>query len=239
MLTCLLGDVEGQLTLVGPRTRVVLAGHDVRLNFSATVLHNSSAGCLQCYRDNNRLTPAYILQSDPYHDQKKKKEVVLHLNSSSESGEYYCSYKNARVNFVIVARDVGFKRTYTNDVVIAPVATLTVLLLIFSTVGSCYIYKSQAANERRRDSGTSATQSRTSQKEDDGGQEGTSEEATANSVYTALESRPTSIYDVLDPSALSSSRRTQSKKKTSKRLKKKDEVASEEDGIFESVYENL
>ncbi|XP_041958567.1 uncharacterized protein LOC121717912 isoform X3 [Alosa sapidissima] len=244
MLVCLFGHIEGpaKLTLNGPRTRIVLTGHQLLLNFTVTVPRNTTHDALRCYRGNKCVTPEYNLESD-LKERNERVEVVLMFNHSSDSGEYRCSYKSASLYLAILARDEGFTERYRDltDNVIAPMATLTVLLLIFSTLGSVYIYKSQAPLGGHGDNGTNVTRIRTSQGGDAGGagvQDATDEEAAPdNSVYTTLESRPASIYDVLDPSASNS--RTQSKKSSRKRSQKKDEVAPAEDGIFESVYENL
>ncbi|XP_062384223.1 uncharacterized protein LOC134071471 [Sardina pilchardus] len=233
-----------KLTLNGPRTRVVLARHDLRLNFTAVVPRNTTHNILQCYREKKSVTPEHNLETG-WKERHEQVEVVLSLNDSSDSGQYRCTFRNAPpVYLYILARDEGFTKQYLSDDVVAPVAILTALLLVFSTLGSVYIYKSQAALDGHGDGGTNVTMVRTSQGGDAGGaavEDATDDEEAAaaadNSVYTTLESRPASIYEVLDPSASNS--RTQSKKSSRKSSKKKDEAAPAEDGIFESVYENL
>ncbi|KAL2086544.1 hypothetical protein ACEWY4_017603 [Coilia grayii] len=227
------GGSKAKFSLHGQRTHVVLAGHDLRLKF--TVPQNTTAAMLECYHgDHRHVTTLYNPLSS------NLGEVVLLLNHSSESGEYHCKHSHAgNVYLAILVRDEGFTETYhgLRDEVVAPVSAVTVLLLIFSVVGSIYIYKSQTAEGGQGGGGVSVAGGRTSHGEDSGEQEGEDEEGGANSVYTTLESRPASIYEVLDRSVSSS--RTQSKKSSRRRSKKKEEAASGEDGIFESVYENV
>ncbi|XP_042559470.1 uncharacterized protein si:ch211-243a20.4 isoform X2 [Clupea harengus] len=234
MLICLLDHIEGgtKITLLGPRTRIVLAGHDLKLNFNITLPPNTTMDNLRCYNSDGHVYS--------YKSKEEEQEVLLRFTDSRQSGVYHCKCKHAIVYLAVLVRDKGFEETYhgLGDEVVAPVAILTVLLVIFSTLGSVYICKSQAAHGDQGDRSVRVVTGRASQEGDSGGQEGNDEEEAAdNSVYTTLESRPASIYEVLDPSASNSG--TQSKKKSKKGSKKKDETASAEDGIFESVYANL
>ncbi|XP_028828296.1 NFAT activation molecule 1 isoform X2 [Denticeps clupeoides] len=113
---------------------------------------------------------------------------------------------------------------------LAPVFLLIVLLFIFSLAGSIYTFKrekSQSESRHAQDGGGA------------GGGRGSSSEARPeedvgpSSLYAALESRPASIYDVLNKSAMRSQRGP------SQEHRKEIKTTSTEGEIFESVYENL
>ncbi|XP_063065164.1 uncharacterized protein si:ch211-243a20.4 isoform X2 [Engraulis encrasicolus] len=252
----LLGQTEGRatITLNVPHTHVVLAGQKLHLKFIVTVPLNTSAATLACYHDDRKVTSTYHIDPNTIRGQRNK---FILFNNSSESGEYHCRFTHGdtwqNIYLAVLVQDKGFREMYhgLRDEVVAPVAAVTVFFLIFSVVGTICIYRSQAAEGRPGNIGAGtgagtagartsvASATRTSVASGNAAVQAVDDEdGGANSVYTTLESRPTSIYDVLDPSVSGS--RAQSKKSSRKRSKKQGEAASAaEDGIFESVYENL
>ncbi|XP_028828297.1 NFAT activation molecule 1 isoform X3 [Denticeps clupeoides] len=224
----LLDYVTGRpkLHLSGSRTRVALAQETLSFAFHSTVPGNASVrrNEFECFFGHKKVYS--LVTSSP------NTSFSISLRNSSESGEYYCTRYGAQAHWVILVRDEGYQEGDGETLeTLAPVFLLIVLLFIFSLAGSIYTFKrekqSQSESRHAQDGGGA------------GGGRGSSSEARPeedvgpSSLYAALESRPASIYDVLNKSAMRSQRGP------SQEHRKEIKTTSTEGEIFESVYENL
>ncbi|KAI4871977.1 hypothetical protein NFI96_034498 [Prochilodus magdalenae] len=165
-------------------------------------------------------------QSTP---KKQQLWANITMHNSSSSGEYCFHYLKEKCYLVVLVRDVGYIRPdehLESDVI--PLLLVTTILLLFSIAGSVYVFKwhkdhpeseeaGDGGNIRNRENNVTTT----------------AQSPNSESVYTALEPRPVSIYDVLNVDQV---RRQSTEKRTSKEMV---EASKAEEGIFESVYENL
>ncbi|KAM9856974.1 NFAT activation molecule 1 [Aulostomus maculatus] len=168
-------------------------------------------------------------------------ETVL-LKNLNISGEYYCQYKTHRAYWLLQLRDEGYVPPvildYTEFTILA---VFTGVLLVFSGLGSVYVFSGfwregvtkHGSQERKQN------KEKRKQKELDDDVEGTTPSPT--SFYASLETRPQSIYDVLDPMAAEVEPDQNKAAATAKNTEKKmpQTTGSQDEGVFESVYENF
>lgn len=118
------------------------------------------------------------------------------LENTVTSGEYYCQYEDAKAYWFLRVRDHGYENIalldYTKFII---VAISTGVLLVFSVVGSVYVFR---GHWKCGNAGDERTQNREERKVEDNTNEVSSP---STSFYASLEARPRSIYDVLDHSA--------------------------------------
>ncbi|KAK1886772.1 ATP synthase epsilon chain [Dissostichus eleginoides] len=118
------------------------------------------------------------------------------------SGEYSCQYKTAKVYWFLRLRGEGYRQqVFMDNSGIIVVAVFTGVLLVFSVVGSVYVFRG----------------------------------------HGSLESRPRSIYDVLDHSAAKKepNQRKAKPKKKEPQEKMPQTPQDQNEGTFECVYENF
>ncbi|XP_051801810.1 uncharacterized protein si:ch211-243a20.4 isoform X2 [Acanthochromis polyacanthus] len=127
------------------------------------------------------------------------------------------------------------------------VATFTSVMLIFSVIGSVYVFRGYW-KEKMTESGD---RQKTSRKPKDNREEKKKEDmdethadvmaTQSTSFYASLETRPRSIYDVLDHSAASreTDRRKPKPKKKNPPKTVEQTTEQQDEGVFECVYENF
>ncbi|XP_023189202.1 uncharacterized protein LOC111608561 [Xiphophorus maculatus] len=210
---------------------VAFSGEDLIIDVTIHKTTNQTSEYLRCY--------------DPSEHQIKEtminptigdEDLRLHLKNLSSSGLYSCKSNSAEVKWYlrVTAYREPQKPDYTE---VFMMAIFTGLLLVFSVFASVYVFR---GHWKETQSGSLAT-SRT-QKQNTEERKGTEKEednmdmaaAQSSSFYASLEPRPRSIYDVLDHSAANND------KKRTKSPEKVEQIAEYQDeGIFESVYENF
>ncbi|XP_071329388.1 NFAT activation molecule 1 isoform X4 [Trachinotus anak] len=143
--------------------------------------------------------------------------------------------------FVALAGD-GYTRPIDYTFIIMSV--FTGVLLVFSVVGSVYVFRGHQKEQITQcgEMGGKRKQNREKRKaremKDDNIDVTT---APSTSLYASLETRPRSIYDVLDHSAAKrESDQGKTKAKKNEPQKTTEQTAQhQEEGVFESVYENF
>ena len=85
-----------KITLLGPRTRIVLAGHDLKLNFNITLPPNTTMDNLRCYNSDGHVYS--------YESKEEEQEVLLRFTDSRQSGVYHCKCKHAIVYLAVLVR---------------------------------------------------------------------------------------------------------------------------------------
>ncbi|XP_066518311.1 NFAT activation molecule 1 [Hoplias malabaricus] len=222
---CNKGEVKGAL-VVKNRTSVALAKETLFFHLSFKVPVNSSSTA-SCYQKTQEIWKHTYKAGDSARGVNTVVNMTMH--NSSNSGEYFCKTSNPseKFYFVVLVRDVGYEPNEAiipTDSSVIPLLIVTFILLLFSIIGSALLFKwhkpekvGDGVKDRKKESPVGVmTQSPNSE-----------------SVYTSLEPRPVSIYDVL---SVDEARKQSTEKHTSE---EKAEACHVGEGIFESVYENL
>ncbi|XP_054635873.1 uncharacterized protein si:ch211-243a20.4 isoform X2 [Dunckerocampus dactyliophorus] len=221
---------------------VAFTGEDLHVHFDLRVPLNQSKDDMTCFDPFhrpifNRLIPPTIGHSETIRE-------VLQLHKLQTSGEYHCQYKMARAYWFVRLRDEGYRDVvrvdYTDFII---VGFFSGVLLVFSVVGSVYVFRGtwkqipECGNpSKERKQKKERTQAKRPE-DDDMGVIITS----STSLYASLEPRPLSVYDVLDHSAVnidSHERKPALKSKSGQKPVAQSPQAQDE-GVFESVYENF
>ncbi|KAL7852526.1 hypothetical protein SRHO_G00183110 [Serrasalmus rhombeus] len=227
LLCCSNKSQANDLLVVNNRTSVALANETLHFHIKVTVPANSSRTKVSCSRNGHEVWKEYV------HNAQSNIKVEqlwanITINNSSSSGEYIFQYQKKNVYCVALVRDVGYiepNESLEADVI--ALLVVTTILLIFSIVGSIYLFKWQKDHPKSEKGGDGV---KVKNRQSNVGV--TAQGLNSESVYTALEPRPVSIYDVLNVDQV----RRESTKRTSEETAKTSQV---EEGIFESVYENL
>eukprot|EP00063_Salmo_salar_P059207 XP_014034042.1 PREDICTED: uncharacterized protein LOC106588965 isoform X2 [Salmo salar] len=219
------------------RIRVALAGETVHYKVKVTIPMNQSSSNLVC--------------SGPP-DQKKIKEwripfspetntITFQLDitayNSSYSGEYNCKYKNAEIFWTLLVKDEGYRQHYSGFILFIVLGALTAGLLIFSVIGSIYVFKSQWGQFilKNESTGSGVIRRNRGEKEEEENSKTSVNAAASASVYASLESRPASVYEVLTPGASAAAVNRESVQ----RKGKMENATPQGEVIFECVYENF
>ncbi|XP_029917292.1 NFAT activation molecule 1 [Myripristis murdjan] len=233
LIPFILSGVDAESFQLEQRVYVALAGEDLQIDFFLFQPANQSGGSLKCFDHKNQVIhSSEVLQSGDATEQIKG-SVKLRNLVSSHSGEYHCEYKSARAYWALLVKDEGYwePRSISDYKGAMIVGGLTSVLLVFSAVGSVYVFTgrwdkaclSAGGGSRRREQGRSEPTREEVEVED---REETA--AQASSFYASLEPRPRSIYDVLD-------HRTATPKQSNNSV----EPPQSQEAVFESVYENF
>ncbi|XP_023145930.2 uncharacterized protein si:ch211-243a20.4 [Amphiprion ocellaris] len=224
---------------------VAFAGEDLRINCELEKPANQSKDILRCFSPHGEIYHCDVASTDGHPHTDK---LQLELKKLTYSGEYNCQYKTAKVYFFLRVRAEGYKEPKMfNYTKLITVATITGVLLILSVIGSVYVFRGYW-KEKMTESGD---RQKTSRKPKDNREERKKEDmdethadvmaAESTSFYASLETRPRSIYDVLDHSA--ASREPDRRKPKPKKKKPPKTVAQtteqQDEGVFECVYENF
>ncbi|XP_070684461.1 NFAT activation molecule 1 [Pempheris klunzingeri] len=224
------------------RVFVALAGDQLDIDCELMVPANKSV-ILTCSDPLD--TQIYSCDIPAVAFQPRRMMLTLELKNLTSSGEYYCQYETAKVYWFLRVRNDGYRELerldYTEFII---VAVVTGVLLVFSVVGSVYVFRGHW-KESVTECGNIGKRKQTSREER---KERETVEAGVNvvtssstSFYASLEPRPRSIYDVLDHSAVNrepDQSKTKAKAKNKEAQKTTSQTAEHED-VFESVYENF
>ncbi|KAB5523495.1 hypothetical protein PHYPO_G00153210 [Pangasianodon hypophthalmus] len=224
-LLCCCSKSEAKLSLKS-RTSVALAGKTVIHQLKVTIPPNGTKDYIICYQNMHRVWQKEIEQNPSPNSKIIELSPNITMHNSSSSGEYYFSYKSEKLYWVVLVRDVGYLPDTESFII--PLLVVIILLLLLSIAGSVYIfkwYKNQSLSEGDGDKVKAKNRTRNAV--------ATVEGATSDSVYTALDHRTVSVYDVLN---VDEARKAKTESQTSNKKAKPSPV---EEGIFESVYENL
>ncbi|XP_071245560.1 uncharacterized protein [Salvelinus alpinus] len=228
------------------RIRVALAGETVHYKLRVTIPMNQSSSDLVCSGppDQKKIKEWNILFSPETKTITFNWEITAY--NSSYSGEYNCKYKNVEIFWTLLVKDEGYRQPYSGFSLFIVLGALTTGLLIFSVIGSIYVFKSQLGQFILKNGSTGSGVSRRNRGENEEEEENskTSVNAAASaSVYASLESRPASVYEVLTPGASAAAvnrESVQRKVKVKRKSKESMENATPQgEGIFECVYENF
>ncbi|XP_016372897.1 NFAT activation molecule 1 [Sinocyclocheilus rhinocerous] len=210
------------------RTRVALAGESLDFILSVFIPANYTTSKLVCHHTQN-MTRIWNkeLKSELF-ETTQLVRAHINMHNSSSSGNYYFSYANQEVHWVVHVRDKGYQEPpEVLDSAIIIMMAFSGILLIFTVAGSLYILKSYKEHPPCRDDKNEVVEQRS------GESDGVilDEDAASASLYTTLQCRSDSIYDTLhsDTMHVENTKKTKSEKHCN----------AQEDGVFDSVYENL
>ncbi|XP_019939572.2 NFAT activation molecule 1 isoform X2 [Paralichthys olivaceus] len=200
---------------------VAFEGEDLTIDCHIFKQQNKSRDSIRCIDPhNNRI---YTKELPATTDKPKVINSKLQLNNMTSSGEYYCEYQTARVYWFLRVRANGYKEPIVfNYTEFIAVAVVTSVLLVFSVIGSIYVFRGHwkeqitISGKTNREQRQNRGETQVRETEED------KRTAPSPSVYASLEARPRSIYDVLDHS--------QNTEQTTEHP---------DDNVSESVYENL
>ncbi|KAI5618400.1 hypothetical protein C0J50_21988 [Silurus asotus] len=208
------------------RTNVALAGKPVILQLEVTIPVNGSKSRIKCYHDGHQVWEHVTNQNTSPNPIKKSLSANISMANRSCSGEYYFEYMDEKHYWVVLVRDVGYLQETGSS--FTPLLVVFIVLLLSSLTGSIFIlkwYKAHSPSEGKEDHEKVKKGKRNTVTTEEG--------ATSDSVYTELEKRTVSVYDVLKVDEV---RKASTKSESSK---KKAKSAPVEEGILESVYENF
>ncbi|XP_027011742.1 uncharacterized protein si:ch211-243a20.4 [Tachysurus fulvidraco] len=224
LLLCCCHKSEAKLVLKH-RTSMALAGETVTNMLEVTIQANSTGHPIKCFHKGHKVWEHPTDYKASVSPQQKDLPVNITMHNSSCSGEYHFEYMNEKVYWFVRVRDMGYQPH--PKIFVPMLAVFNVLLLLLSIIGSVYIcmwYKNHFPSE-----GDEHNVKVKEKKKNTVATEGT----TSDSLYTALENRTASVYEVLNvDEATGASAKCQTSKKTAK-------PSPVEEGVFESVYENL
>ncbi|KAG8014845.1 Factor VIII intron 22 protein, partial [Nibea albiflora] len=190
------------LTELSLESTVFVAFADKGLNIQCAlkIPANYSQDSLMCYDVSDR--EICKLDTPSTGNQGTTFKPKLELKNLTSSGEYYCRYKAVRVYWFLRVIH-GYKHVEVSDYMFISVSVLTSMLLVFSVVGSVYVFRghwkestSDPGNTDRKRKNSRQERKQSEEKEDN------MNVTSSSSFYASLEPRPRSIYDVLDRSAV-------------------------------------
>ncbi|XP_041840270.1 uncharacterized protein si:ch211-243a20.4 [Melanotaenia boesemani] len=215
---------------------VAFKGKDLSIGCEIKKPANETKSQLKCFNSHNIEIHSVDITAQGLQPGTETRN--LHLKKLNDSGKYYCRYKQSQAYWFLRVRTEGYKHVepwgYKEFSI---VAVVTGGLLIFSVVGSVYVFRGHW-KERITACGEADRKEKRKHTE-------TEEDnmdvmaAQSTSFYASLEPRPRSIYDVLDHSAPRIEPKDP-KKPNSKKTGLSEKVKETPDeGVFESVYENV
>ncbi|XP_074486390.1 NFAT activation molecule 1 [Sebastes fasciatus] len=219
---------------------VAFPGEDLHIKCEVMMIPaNGSGGVLMCL---DPLDQQIHSESISEMTGEQNVKVTLELKNLTRSGEYSCHYKTATVYwFLRVGSESNTKSEgmldYTESSILG---VFTVVLLVFSVVGSLYVFR---GNGKDRITGSGDTGRNREGRTESEVVEHNVDAITApsTSFYASLEPRPRSIYDELDLSA--ANREPDQIPAKLQKKEPKETIAQttqdQDEGVFESVYENF
>uniref|UniRef100_UPI003AADEFD2 NFAT activation molecule 1 n=1 Tax=Centroberyx gerrardi TaxID=166262 RepID=UPI003AADEFD2 len=242
--------IDAQEIRLGNRVWVALAGEDLHIDLVLVKPDNQSGDSLKCFTPKNKEIHRIPKVSETGANEEKR-SVELTNVKSLDSGEYRCEYITARAYWALLVRDEGYWEplTMAGYKGIIVVGVFTFVLLVFSVLGSVYVFTGRWDNvTSNTDNGHTGRRER-EQNREEGREEEVEEDNTdavttpSTSFYASLQPRPRSIYDVLDHSAANTEaaeRRANSKSEKPETTVIVEQTPNNQDeGVFESVYENF
>ncbi|XP_061535840.1 uncharacterized protein si:ch211-243a20.4 [Phycodurus eques] len=237
MLLPLCLATEAPRLLIFNTAFVAITGEDLYVHYELNIPANQSKDVLTCFDPDHRQIFRHEVAATPGHAVSYK--AVLDLKMLINSGEYHCRYKVAKVYWFLRLRDEGYRDVamvdYTDFIV---VAFFSGVLLVFSVVSSVYVFRGtwkqqmpkcgNPSNDRKQNK----ERTQAEKPEDD-----TMSViiTSSTSLYASLEPRPRSIYDVLERSAVDKP----APKPISGQRPVEQRTPAQDEGVFESVYENF
>ncbi|XP_040001061.1 uncharacterized protein si:ch211-243a20.4 [Xiphias gladius] len=223
---------------------VALVGESLTIGCVVMKPANQSTDKLNCWDPHDKLI--YTVEFPATAGQKQKHELQLKLQNLAISGEYMCEYDRVQVYWFIQVRGNGYMEPQKHYTELIILAIFTAVLLVFSVVGSVYVFRGHW-KEQITECGKAGTKQKQNVEERKAGGEGEMEEdnvdvitSPSTSFYAALEPRPRSIYDVLDRSAANREPDQGEQKPKNEPQKTTEQIPQHQDeGVFESVYENF
>ncbi|XP_051240806.1 uncharacterized protein si:ch211-243a20.4 [Dicentrarchus labrax] len=223
------------------RVFVAFTGEGLNLNCTLNLPANQTDDLLTCSDPSSK--QIYDCKIPATLGQPQDLTQTLELKHLNTSGEYSCRYKTATVYWFLQVRKEGYKEPIMLDYTEVSIVTVfTGVLLVFSVVGSVYVFRghwNKDKTEGSTDTGRKQKQNREERKKRETEEHNVA--VTDSSFYASLEARPGSIYDVLDHSAANTEtdeRKPKPKKKEQQKTMTQTTKSQNED-IFESVYENF
>nr|XP_023663487.1 uncharacterized protein LOC111841746 [Paramormyrops kingsleyae] len=159
--------------------------------------------------------------------------VILPINNSSDSGEYFCSYKNTYVYWMVLVRDEGYREPDPDNSVFICIGSLAAGLFLFSVIGSTVLCKDYRCCPKDSENNEEGMEGNRKVKD-----ESIEDSANDGSVYMGLQPSTSSIYNVIG--SVSPAKETKQKKEAQSATKEtsKMQKTQKEEDIIESVYEN-
>ncbi|XP_013860349.1 NFAT activation molecule 1 [Austrofundulus limnaeus] len=193
------------LTLTLDRTVfVAFSGEDLNITCTMTRPVNQTGDTFNCFDATGEKIFTQTISGTG--NSPKKKTLMIPLKNVSSSGIYYCKYKSVMVQWFLRVRAKGYKPLemwdYTDtDFII--VAIFIGVLLLFSVLGSVYVFRGDWKEMTHECSNTDEpekenTEDRKKTETEEDNTDVTAAEST--SFYASLAPRPGSIYEVLDHS---------------------------------------
>ncbi|XP_033479959.2 uncharacterized protein nfam1 isoform X1 [Epinephelus lanceolatus] len=228
-----------ELSLKG-RVFVAFVGEHLNISCELKIPANHTSDVLMCSDPKgNEIYRCEIHESD----QPQNLNLILEPKNLSLSGEYSCRYGTENVYWFLRVRREGYSeiQDYTQFYI---VAIITGLLLVVSVVGSVIVFRERGKEPITEGGDTvrKRKQNREKMKESETEEDNVNAiTSSSNSFYASLETRPRSIYDVLD---LSAANRMPGQSKAKPKIKEPKETMAQstqdqQEGVFESVYENF
>ncbi|XP_061761938.1 uncharacterized protein si:ch211-243a20.4 [Nerophis ophidion] len=230
------GTESPRITL-GNTVFVAFTGEDLYLPYQLHLPAIPANDTLTCFDPLHRVIFRRSIASD-HHAQIFSSS--MRVQALQTSGEYHCQYNVAKAYWFMRLRDEGYKDVLTVDYTdFVTVGFFSVVLLLLSVVGSVYVFRGtwktkvpecgnqSPGGKQKKEVGVAETP------EDDN----TDANITSStSLYATLEPRAGSVYDVLNVD--SKDRKPALKPKTGQKLMAQSPQAQDQ-GVFESVYENF
>ncbi|XP_057698590.1 uncharacterized protein si:ch211-243a20.4 [Corythoichthys intestinalis] len=219
---------------------VAIRGEDLHVHYELHIPANQSSDVLMCYDPYRQLIFKHTFLAT--RDRALSNNAIMHLKNLMNSGEYRCQYKVAKAYFFLRLRDESYRDLatvdYTNFIV---VGFFSGVLLIFSIVSSVYVFRGTWMGKNHEHGNVSNDREKKKQQADKPEDDSMGVTiASPTSLYASLESRPRSIYDVLDRSSVKNTeqRKPALKPKTG-HTPVKQRTQAQDEGVLESVYENF
>lgn len=221
---------------------MALAGSDLSIEYSLVKPANQSEDRVMCYDPDNNIIHSSEVARTAMKEERISQKVKLKKLQSSASGEYRCTYRESNAYWFLLVRDEGYHEpdNKLDSRELITVGVFTFVLLVFSVVGSVYVFRGRwnkpdsegGSSDRRQEE--NRNERRSGEVEEDNMDIIT---APSSSFYASLEPRPRSIYDVLDHSAANREAGQRNAKPKSKESHSvREETMQDQD---ESVYENF
>nr|XP_020452808.1 uncharacterized protein LOC109958475 isoform X1 [Monopterus albus] len=218
---------------------VAFRGENLTIKGDLTKPANQSGDKLTCTDPFNK--KIYSRTFDLPAAKAKKYNLTLVIKNLNSSGEYYCNYKEDKVYWFLRIRDKGYRdmEKISDKAKFITVAVFTGILLLFSVVGSVYVFRGHWLITKCGETGKKRKQN--NEEREERAVEEDVKTVPSPSIYASLEPRPASIYDVLDHSAANiEPDQEQAKPEKKEPHKTKVQTAQHQDeGMLESVYENF
>ncbi|XP_077460470.1 NFAT activation molecule 1 isoform X2 [Stigmatopora argus] len=218
---------------------VAIRGEVIHIPYELHIPAKENNDVLICFDPNNQ---QFFRRAFPATGEAAfSNKAIMELGDLRRSGEYRCQYKEAKAYFFLRLRDEYYK-DFTKDTFAIVMGFFIGVLLIFSVVSSLYVFRGTWAGKKHERGNPSNDRKKNKQQADKPEEDRTGVIVTSStSLYASLESRPRSIYDVLDRSSVNNTVSNQKKPalmpKTGHTPAK--QTQSQDEGLFESVYENF